>query len=76
MTYHFNTDRFTTRSNNMSRPLNEPLALAYALGYYHGRTMGTEDMPEHYENDKRAAYIWGYDAGVYAYCQEIEGATA
>ena len=52
--------------------INEPIARAYALGYYHGRAKGTQEMPEEYENDKRIAYFWGYDAGVTDYCNELE----
>lgn len=53
---------------------NESIARSYALGYYDGRTSGTQAPPEHFTDEHRAAYIWGYDAGVTDYCHEIEEA--
>lgn len=53
------------------KQFNEAIARSYALGYYDGRTSGIQTLPEHFTDEYRAAYTWGYDAGVTDYCHEI-----
>ncbi len=43
------------------------LAQAYALGYYHGRAVGTENDP-YVSDDLRFLYSEGYQRGVTDYC--------
>jgi hypothetical protein len=44
---------------------------AFALGYYHGRADGVYNCP--FEQDEyKASYRDGYDAGVADYCVELD----
>lgn len=47
-------------------------AVAYATGYYDGRTSGTQ-ANVYTDNTQRTAYRLGYDRGVSDYCEELEG---
>jgi len=50
------------------------LMRAYAIGYFHGRSIGVADCP--YEDDhKRVLYKYGYEAGVADYCMDEEVTT-
>lgn len=45
------------------------LMRAYAIGYFHGRSIGVDNCP--YEDDHhRVLYRYGYEAGVADYCEE------
>lgn len=53
--------------DELQKLMNREQAYAYALGYYDGRSKGTENNP--YGNDRlRHAYDEGYERGVADYC--------
>jgi hypothetical protein len=54
--------------------MNYPLAYAYALGYYDGRSKGVEDNQFTFD-DERQAYTEGYERGVTDYCELDEEAA-
>jgi hypothetical protein len=45
---------------------------AYAIGYYAGRSSGTENNPYDPDDSLRPYYTWGYETGVTDYCKQNE----
>lgn len=50
--------------------MNTEFCYAYAVGYYDGRVHGEENNPYDGNDERRAYYKHGYEAGVADYCRE------